>query len=43
MKLKLSEIVSIAEIVGAIAGVVFLIYYGAQVRDATRARRGETA
>ena len=39
MKLKLSEIASIAEVVGAIAVVVSLVYVGVQVRDTTRAVR----
>ena len=39
MKLKLSEIASLAEVVGAIAVVVSLVYVGAQVRDTTRAVR----
>ena len=39
MKPKLSEIASIAEVVGAIAVVISLVYVGAQVRDTTRAVR----
>jgi hypothetical protein len=39
MKLKLSELASLAEIVGAIAVVISLVYVGAQVRDTTRAVR----
>ena len=43
MKLKLSEIASIAEIVGAIAVVISLIYVGFQLNDSTRAVRSATA
>lgn len=39
MKLKLSELASLAEVVGAIAVVISLVYVGAQVRDTTRAVR----
>jgi hypothetical protein len=39
MKLKLSELASIAEIIGAAAVVVSLLYVGAQVRDNARAVR----
>ena len=39
MKLKLSELASLAEVVGALAVVVSLIYVGAQVRDTNRAVR----
>lgn len=39
MKLKLSDWASIAEIVGAAAVVVSLIYVGIQVQDSTRAVR----
>lgn len=39
MKLKLSDWASVAEIVGAIAVVISLVYVGAQVRDSTRAVR----
>ena len=43
MKQKLSEIASIAEIIGAIAIVVSLVYVGIQVNDSTRATRSATA
>jgi hypothetical protein len=43
LKLKLSEIASIAEVVGAIAVVISLLYVGAQVRDSTRAVRSVAA
>ena len=43
MKLRLQEIASIAEIIGAIAIVVSLIYVGVQVSDSTRAVRSATA
>lgn len=36
MKLKLSDWASIAEVVGAIAIVISLIYVGVQVNDSTR-------
>lgn len=39
MKLKLSEMASIAEVVGAIAVVISLVYVGVQVRDTNRAVR----
>ena len=39
MKLKLSELASLAEVIGAIAVVISLVYVGAQVRDTTRAVR----
>lgn len=39
MKLRLSDVASIAEIVGAVAVVVSLVYVGTQVRDTTRAVR----
>jgi hypothetical protein len=39
MKLKLSELASMAEVVGAVAVVISLVYVGAQVRDTTRAVR----
>ena len=42
-KLKLSDIESIAEITGAVAIVVSLIYVGVQVRDSTLAVRSATA
>ena len=43
MKLRLSELASIAEVIGAIAIVVSLIYVGVQVEDSTRAVRSATA
>ena len=43
LKLKLSELASVAEIIGAIAIVVSLIYVGIQVNDSTRAVRSATA
>ena len=43
MKLKLSDWASIAEVIGAIAIVVSLIYVGIQVNDSTRAVRSATA
>lgn len=43
MKLRLSEIASIAEIVGAIAIIISLIYVGIEVKDSTRAVRSATA
>lgn len=43
MKLKLSDIGSIAEIVGAVAIVVSLLYVGIQVSDSTLAVRSATA
>ena len=43
MKMKLSDLASIAEIVGAVAIVVSLIYVGIQVNDSTRAVRSATA
>jgi len=39
MKVKLSDIASLAEVVGAIAVVISLLYVGTQVRDTTRAVR----
>lgn len=39
MKFKLSELSSIAEIIGAVAVVISLLYVGAQVRDSARAVR----
>ena len=39
MKAKLSDIASLAEIVGAVAVVISLLYVGVQVRDTTRAVR----
>ena len=43
MKLKLSEVASIAEIIGAVAIIVSLVYVGIQVNDSTRAVRSATA
>lgn len=43
MKLKLSDWASIAEVVGAIAIVISLIYVGIQVNDSTLAVRSSTA
>ncbi len=43
MKLKLSEIASIAEVIGAVAIVISLVYVGVQVTDSTRAVRSATA
>lgn len=43
MKLKLSEIASVAEVIGAVAIVVSLIYVGIEVNDSTRAVRSATA
>lgn len=43
MKLKLSELASIAEIVGAVAVVVSLIYVGVQVNDSASAVRAASA
>ena len=43
MKLKLHDLASIAEVIGAIAIVVSLIYVGVQVNDSTRAVRSATA
>ena len=43
MKLKLSDMAHIAEIVGAVVIVVSLIYVGIQVNDSTRAVRSATA
>jgi hypothetical protein len=43
MKLKLKKIASIAEVIGAIAIVISLIYVGIQVNDSTRAVRSATA
>ena len=39
MKAKLSDIASLAEVIGAIAVVISLLYVGVQVRDTTRAVR----
>jgi hypothetical protein len=43
MKLKLSELASIAEIIGAFAVVISLIYVGVQVNDSTGAVRSASA
>lgn len=43
MKSKLSDIASIAEIIGSVAIVVSLIYVGVQVNDSTRAVRSANA
>ena len=43
MKLKLSDWASIAEVIGALAIVISLIYVGIQVSDGTRAVRSSTA
>ena len=43
MKFKLSDMASIAEVIGAVAIVVSLIYVGVQVKDSTRAVRSATA
>ena len=43
MKLKLTEMASIAEVVGAFAVVISLIYVGVQVNDSTRAVRAASA
>jgi hypothetical protein len=43
LKPKLSEIASIAEVVGAVAIVISLIYVGIQVNESTRAVRSATA
>jgi hypothetical protein len=43
MKLRLSEVASAAEVIGAIAIVISLIYVGKQVYDSTRAVRSATA
>ena len=43
MKLKLSAMSSIAEVIGAVAIVISLIYVGVQVSDSTRAVRSATA
>jgi len=43
MKIKLSDLASIAEIVGAFAVVVSLIYVGVQVNDSTSAVRSASA
>ncbi len=43
MKFKLSELASVAEIIGAVAIIVSLIYVGVQVNDSTRSVRSATA
>ena len=43
MKTKLSDLASIAEIIGAVAIVISLIYVGVQVTDSTRAVRSASA
>ena len=43
MKLKLSELANIAEVIGAFAVVISLLYVGVQVSDNTRAMRSATA
>ena len=43
MNLKLSDMASIAEVIGAVAIVVSLIYVGVEVNDSTRAVRSATA
>ena len=43
MKLKLSDFANIAEVIGAVAVVVSLIYVGMQVNDSTRAVRAASA
>ena len=43
MKLKLSELASIAEIIGAFAVVISLVYVGIQVNDSTVAVRSASA
>lgn len=43
MKLKLSELASIAEIIGAFAVVISLIYVGVQVNDSAGAVRSASA
>lgn len=43
LKLKLSEMANIAEIVAAAAIIVSLVYVGVQVNDSTRAVRSATA
>ena len=43
MKLKLSDMASVAEVIGAAAIVISLIYVGVQVSDSTRAVRSATA
>ena len=43
MELKLKDLASIAEVIGAIAIFISLIYVGIQVNDSTRAVRSATA
>ena len=43
MKLKLKDIAVIADVIGALAIVISLIYVGIQVNDSTRAVRSATA
>jgi len=43
LRLKLSEMASIAEVIGAIAVVLSLVYVGVQVTDSTRAVRSAAA
>ena len=43
MKLKLSELASIAEIIGAFAVVISLVYVGVQVNDSAGAARSASA
>jgi len=43
LKARLSELAQVAEVVGAVAIVVSLIYVGVQVEDSTRAVRSATA
>ena len=43
MKLKLSEMASLAEVIGAVAIVISLVYVGIQVSDSTRAGRSAAA
>jgi hypothetical protein len=43
LKLKLSELANIAEVIGAFAVVISLVYVGVQVTDNTRAMRSATA
>jgi hypothetical protein len=43
MKLRLSDVAVIADVIGALAIVISLIYVGIQVNDSTRAVRSATA
>ena len=43
MKLKLSDMASIAEVIGAVAIVISLMYVGVQLNDSTRAVRSASA